>query len=180
MSGPRVAAGEWWRLFTATWLHGDAAHLASNAALGLILIGLTMGRYGPATGLLAAYVAGIGGNLAVFALWHGQGSLGASGVVMGSLGLLAAYSVSPGLIQGKKLVVGSLLGAFMLFVLIGLNPETDWRAHIGGFVSGVLLGGLMGAFGRAHSERLWNGIAAALFTAAVVIPWLMAIRAFGR
>ena len=33
-------AGEWWRAFTATWLHADPAHLAMNAILGALLLGV--------------------------------------------------------------------------------------------------------------------------------------------
>jgi membrane associated rhomboid family serine protease len=57
MDGAGVARGQWWRLFTAIWLHGDLAHLATNAAIGLVLLGLAMGRYGTGAGLLAAYLA---------------------------------------------------------------------------------------------------------------------------
>jgi len=36
MDGAKVAAGQWWRIFTAVWLHADISHLAGNATLGLI------------------------------------------------------------------------------------------------------------------------------------------------
>ena len=58
-----LAHGQWWRLFTAMWLHADLTHLASNAMFGFILLGLAMGRYGTGFGLLAAYLAGAGGNV---------------------------------------------------------------------------------------------------------------------
>ena len=51
MNAAKVAQGQWWRLFTAIWLHADAAHLAGNAALGLVLLGLAMdGRIYKANG----------------------------------------------------------------------------------------------------------------------------------
>src|SRR5579883_1758017 len=56
-----VSQGQWWRLFTAIWLHADLAHLASNCTFGLLLLGLAMGRYGTGVGLLAAYLSGVGG-----------------------------------------------------------------------------------------------------------------------
>jgi len=93
--GTALVRGEWWRLFTATLLHADFAHLATNAVFGFVLLGMAMGRYGTGVGLLAAYLAGAGGNLAAW-LVYGQThrGLGASGVVMGALGLLAVQSVS--------------------------------------------------------------------------------------
>src|SRR5574340_1395553 len=84
MDGAAVAHGQWWRLFTAMWLHADPAHLATNATIGLVLLGLAMGRYGTGVGLLVAYLAGAGGNLiAWLASLQPHRSLGASGLVMG-------------------------------------------------------------------------------------------------
>src|SRR5215831_16712384 len=71
MDSRAVSHGEWWRLFTAVWLHADPPHVASNAAIGLLLLGLAMGRYGAGVGLLAAYLTGIAGNLLRWALWPG-------------------------------------------------------------------------------------------------------------
>src|SRR4051812_22146807 len=88
-----VAHGQWWRIFTAIWLHADIGHLAANAALGFLLLGLTMGRFGTAIGLLASYLAGAIANAAE-CLLHDESrhSLGASGMVMACLGLLATQS----------------------------------------------------------------------------------------
>src|ERR1700679_2995450 len=47
MTGAALAHGEWWRLFTATWLHADVGHLASNIVFGFLFLGLAMARYGP-------------------------------------------------------------------------------------------------------------------------------------
>ena len=95
MDGTALAQGEWWRLFTAAWLHADVGHLATNLVFGFLLIGLVMGRYGPGVGLLAAYLAGVGGNLAAWWVYGANHrGLGASGVVMGALGLLVVQSVS--------------------------------------------------------------------------------------
>ena len=88
-----LAQGQWWRLLTAIWLHADLGHLAANATLGFVLLGLAMGRYGTGVGLLAACLAGVGGNLGCWLLaLGGHRSLGASGMIMGALGLLAAQS----------------------------------------------------------------------------------------
>ena len=38
MDNAAVAAGEWWRPFTATLLHADIAHLAANATTGFTLV----------------------------------------------------------------------------------------------------------------------------------------------
>ena len=95
MDTTAVFSGQWWRVFTAMMLHADVAHLAANLSIGIVLFGLAMGRYGTGTGLLAAYLAGAAGNVASLLLnakpFNG---LGASGMVMGALGLLAAQSLA--------------------------------------------------------------------------------------
>src|SRR5207302_9946394 len=90
-----VSKGQWWRLFTAIFLHADIGHLAMNMSIGLVLLGLTMGRLGTGVGLLAAYLTGVGGNILTWLIYSGDHrSLGASGMIMGCVGLLAVQSVS--------------------------------------------------------------------------------------
>ena len=114
-----VSHGEWWRLFTAIFLHADLGHLAMNASIGLALLGLTMGSFGTGIGLLAACLAGVGGNLTTWLVFsEGHLSLGASGMVMGCVGLLAAKSV-PLRIAGRwKYAITGLIGGIMLFALL--------------------------------------------------------------
>src|SRR5882672_6345740 len=81
MDNKAVHAGQWWRLFTAVMLHGDLAHLTANVTTGLLLLGLTMGALGPGIGLLTAFLAGAGGNLAGLLFYpEAHRSLGASGM----------------------------------------------------------------------------------------------------
>ena len=95
MNSEAVSAGEWWRIFTAITLHSDASHLAANVSTGFLLLGLAMANYGPGIGLAAAYLAGAGGNFSGFFVYGKMHrSLGASGMVMGALGLLAAQTIS--------------------------------------------------------------------------------------
>src|SRR5438045_2457590 len=61
MSSVAVSHGEWWRLFTAIWLHAELAHFGSNATLGMVLLWLAMERCGAWIGLLSGSMAGGGG-----------------------------------------------------------------------------------------------------------------------
>lgn len=178
MEATKVAQGQWWRLFTAIWLHADAAHLTANATLGLVLVGLSMGRYGTGIGLLATYLSGAGGNFAAWVVGAQGASLGASGAVMGSLGLLAAQSFKVRIRtpQQSKHLISSVLGGVMLFVLFGLAPGTDVRAHLVGFVTGVLLGAGLTLTPRATTNAKLNLTAALLFFALVVYPWWQAMK----
>lgn len=170
--------GQWWRLFTAMWLHADAGHLATNASIGLVLLGLTMGRYGTGAGLLAAYLAGAGGNVIAWTLSAAPHlSLGASGMVLGCLGLLAVQSFSlwrqtP---HAGKYIVSGVVGGVMLFVLMGLTPGTDVLAHAGGFASGLLLGALLTLVPGIAQMARTNFLCGLVFAFLVVVPWWLAL-----
>ncbi len=146
MNNAAVRAGEWWRIFTAMLLHANVGHLAANVSIGLVLLGLAMGRFGTGLGLLAAYLAGAGGNVAGLLLYPPTHlGVGASGMIMGALGMLAAQSVQ--LLRGnspnRKYVIRAVLAGVMLFALFGLSPDADVIAHLGGFVAGLLLGAIL-------------------------------------
>jgi rhomboid protease GluP len=179
MDSARVAAGQWWRVFTAMMLHADLGHLAENLAIGIVLFGLAMARYGTGTGLLAAYLAGAGGNLVSLQLnakpFHG---LGASGMVMGALGLLAAQSLFPETRRRTSLkqTLAGVAAGVMLFVLFGVTPGTDIAAHFGGFVTGLLLGAtlcwLPPKWSRSSKPNFLSG---AFLAALVTMTWWLAL-----
>ena len=179
MDSVAMLHGQWWRLFTAIWLHADLAHLAANAVLGFVLLGLTMGRYGTGVGLLAAYLTGAGAN---FAAWlvasQPYRSLGASGMVMGSLGLLAvqSFSLGPRTRPAMKYILSGIFGGVMLFVLLGLTPGTDVIAHLGGFVVGLLLGRLLALVPAIEQKAQLNLISGLVFALLVTLPWWLALH----
>ena len=174
-----VARGEWWRCFTATTLHGDLLHLATNSLFGLILLGFAMGRFGTGLGLMTAYLAGVVGNLFSLALHPSpHHSLGASGVVMGALGMLAAQSlwVFPRAARLWKISLGGLVAGTMLFVLLGLHPDSDIPAHLGGFLAGIAFGGLLAWMHRPRRNATVDVIAGAVFVGLLLFPWWLAAR----
>ncbi|HKS37188.1 MAG TPA: rhomboid family intramembrane serine protease [Verrucomicrobiae bacterium] len=176
-----VLKGSWWQLFTAVVLHRDLAHLMANLTIGFVLLGLAMGRYGAGRGLLAAYLCGAAGNV-LGVLLHAEPyrGCGASGMVMGALGLLAIQSLS--FRRGRpfvaKYIVAGLSAGLMLFVLLGVGPDpaTDVLAHLGGFAAGLLFGGLLTtAAGRRLSSAKNNVGAGILFGALLFLTWVLAL-----
>jgi rhomboid protease GluP len=185
MNGVAVKGGEWWRLVTAVTLHGDLAHLAANVSTGLLLFGLATGVYGPGLGLLISLLAGVAGNLVGLAFYpESYRGLGASGMVMGSLGLLSAQSVillRHGLTH-RQLAVRGVLSGCLLLVLLGFSPErnTDVLAHVAGFLAGAILGAVAGVVRGTWQRRGWvNRLALFLTAALIVVPWALALR-WGR
>ena len=166
--------GQWWRLWTATWLHADVAHLASNVATGGLTLGLAMGRHGPGTALCLSLLAGAVANLpGVFLREPGSRALGASGVVMATLGLLAGHAVVWWRISrhASKPVGISLGAAGFLFLSLGVDPSSDVLAHLGGFVAGIVLGALAAWFRWGRLDTVW----AWAYVVLALGPWLWAV-----
>ena len=170
-----VFDGEWWRVMTATMLHRDIAHLFSNLSAGFVLFGLAMGRFGSGIGLLCILLTGVGGNL--FGLAYHMDpyrGLGASGAVMGALGMLGPHAV--GLMRQNRsayrLVVSGLLGVVMVFVLFGLSPESDVIAHFGGFITGIAFGASLGFIDEERiKQSRWNLVASTIILLGLLWSW---------
>jgi rhomboid protease GluP len=179
MDAAAVLNGEWWRLLTATTLHADVGHLAANLTTGVVLAGLAMGAYGAGTALFALFGAGALGNLAV-QLLHGPPhlSLGASGMVMGAMGLLSVHSVKQWRQEKAARFLGrSLMAGILLLVLFGLNPGTDVLAHVGGFAGGCLIGTVLSLVPENwFNRRYWDGALAWLTGIWLAICWALALK----
>ena len=142
---PVTAEGEWWRLLTSTFLHFGILHLALNM-YALFMVGVYLEpmlgkvRYG------SAYVCtGILASLASF-IWHKADpvvSAGASGAVFGMYGVFVALlttSLIPRHVRGQLL---QSIGIFVAYnIIYGLKPNSgiDNAAHLGGLISGLIIG----------------------------------------
>lgn len=143
--------GEWWRAFSALFLHADAGHLIANLASGVALFGIVDAEFGRGRGWLLLAVASIWGNLAIAAL-HAIGadhyrSLGASTAVFAGLGLLVGRSSRLTLPSGitrplrwTSPVVPIAAGLALLALFGGGKAPTDVGAHMTGMAAGVALG----------------------------------------
>jgi len=135
---PAVEAGQWWRLGTAIFLHAGVAHIGFNA-FALWQIGPAIERlYGRGrtvflfmlTGLAASGVAGF--------FLDGVG-IGASGAIMGLIGLAAGWGQRDGTTAGRTIRNRMLKWAFYVLIF-GFFIGADNVAHAAGFASGALLG----------------------------------------
>ncbi len=180
MNSVRVAAGEWYRLFTAVLLHSDLAHLMANATFGAIFLGLAMARFGWGVALLATLLSGGMGNVLGFYAYEGPyRGRGASGMMMGALGLLCVQSVglwrkNP---KAARYIFSGVLAGVLLFVLFGLDPASDILAHFGGFAGGLFFGAVL-AFVPEHQlqKRSVNVIALVVVSVIIAVTWGLALR----
>jgi membrane associated rhomboid family serine protease len=176
VDSPKVAGGQWWRLFTAISLHENLPHLIGNVTTGFLLLGVAMGRFGPGVAMLAAFLAGAAGNYASVLLDRAHESLGASGMVTGALGLITMQTFSPRrkYHNTTPLLPRALAAGVLVLVLIGFSPGTDMVAHVAGFLGGVLLGLALGWVRPEALQRAAPNIIASLVlgTLALGTWWL--------
>lgn len=138
-----LLAGEWYRLFTAMFLHFGAEHLANN----MILLAAAGGKLEAAAGsfryLMIYLGSGVAGNLLSFYIRLQTGdyavSAGASGAVFGMIGALVWVAVrNKGKFEG--LTTKGLLFMIALCMYYGVTTAgIDNWAHAGGAAGGLLL-----------------------------------------
>ena len=133
--------GDWWRLVTSMFLHGGIMHLFLNIyglVLAAIFVEPILGRRNYA---ILYVISGIFGSLASIWWYSNTVSVGASGAIFGLygaiLGLLLTDAFPKGGKKGMFITIGIYVGINLLF---GLTGGIDNAGHIGGLLSGGLLG----------------------------------------
>ena len=140
-----ILSGEWWRLVVPIFLHGGILHIGMNMWV-LMDIGPTLEElYGSARYLFLFVATGIF-SFAVSVVWNlftfaGYGiGIGASGALMGLIGLMLAITKKRGGALGE-MYRKHLIQWIVIILVIGFAlPGIDNAAHIGGLVAGYLLG----------------------------------------
>ncbi|MBL8906671.1 MAG: rhomboid family intramembrane serine protease [Rhizobiales bacterium] len=168
-----IRAGEWWRVVTALFLHGDGAHLLNNLAFGAIFILLLSQVLGPGMTALSVLLAGALGNaLNAMVRMPDHNSIGASTAVFGAVGLLAAIRQDwrSGHAFRTLRDWAPLAGGVMLLAFLGFSEgRTDILAHVFGFLAGIGLGAVL-----VWKERSWLADRALQWKAALATVALIA------
>ncbi|MCB0735703.1 MAG: rhomboid family intramembrane serine protease [Bacteroidetes bacterium] len=165
--GPLVVEGDYWRLLTCCFVHIGIVHLLFNM-YALFYIGLILEEIiGSARFAVAYLVTGIGASAVSFAMHNNLVSAGASGAIFGMYGLFLALLLFKSL---STQMVKAFLTSILVFVgynlVYGLKDGVDNAAHIGGLVTGFVLG--LAWIGRSY-EAFRGKPRAALFSAIAVV-----------
>jgi rhomboid protease GluP len=147
---PLLLVGEWWRVFSAQFLHWGLAHLALNM-LGLWYIGRSVEAIlGAVRYVFAFLLCGAGGMLIAWALAtygpHPRTILlvGASASVLGLVGVQAAISLKAFRQSGSLKAKAQFSAMTQIIVLQAIFdwmvPEVSSTAHLGGACTGFLFG----------------------------------------
>jgi membrane associated rhomboid family serine protease len=166
--GPLMVRGEWWRLVTATFLHAGLLHIGFNLWC-LVDLGPEVESLFSIQKFIVLYlVTGIFGFIVSF-FWSPFGiSIGASGAIVGLIGILIGASYHHG--QLGKAYRSQLWRWVIYIVAMMLIPGLgiDNAAHMGGLAAGLILGYLIpeGAPETRASENLWNVLV--IFSAVII------------
>jgi rhomboid protease GluP len=145
---PAVEAGEYWRWLTACFLHGGIIHLGFNL-FALAVVGPQVeALYGRLQMLFLFIVTGVIGF--VGSAWFGPGvvSIGASGGLMGLVGVAAGWGHREGTGHGRAVRNDMLKWSAYVFVF-GFFIQADNWAHLFGLLPGL-------AIGYAIRPRAWK------------------------
>jgi rhomboid protease GluP len=138
--------GEYWRLFTALFLHYDAVHLLFNL-FALYVLGPSLERaIGTLRFGLCYLISGVGSTAGVVVLTrllfvHPAELVGASGCIMGIVGAWAGFLLRHRHTPRAKERLRNILLIVAIQTAFDLStPQVSMAAHVCGLVTGFLVG----------------------------------------
>ena len=163
--GPSIRAGEYYRLFTGIFLHGNIMHLFFNCYALSILGSQIESFLGKFKYIIIYLFSGLIG--ALFSMTFGglSASIGASGAIFGLMGALLYfgyhYRVYLGTVIKTQIVPLIALNLFLGFII----PGIDNFAHIGGLIGGAIITMALGVKdNRTMFEKVNGWVITLIFT----------------
>jgi len=155
---------EYYRLFTATFLHENFLHIGFNMLVLWMLGPQLEALLGHVRFTVLYVVAGLGGSVASF--WFSAPNvvgIGASGAIFG---LMGAYVVVG---RALRADISQVLGLIAINVVIGfVGGGIDWRAHLGGLATGALVAAIF-AHAPKQQRVLWQVVGVVLVVAGLAV-----------
>lgn len=171
-----IADGQYWRLFSAMFLHAGLLHIGFNAyALWLFgsMIETNLGR----TQMVLVYVvSGFLASAASYAFGPAETvGVGASGAIFGIFGAFIAYNYRRRhlALASANLRWAATLLLLNLFLAFGFGGRIDWRAHLGGLIAGLAAGAVAEGWGPRSQRRLVQvgGFVALVALGVALVVW---------
>ena len=167
--GPRVRAGEYYRLLTSTFLHGNFFHLAFNV-YAIYIIGKQLESFlGKFKFLIIYLFSALTGSLMSLIFLNNGASVGASGAVFGLMGALVYFGYHYRVYLGNvvrnqiiPLIIGNLILGFLV-------SGIDNFAHIGGLIGGFLITIALGLKYKSKNSEKINGYVLSIIYLAFLI-----------
>jgi len=148
---------EWWRLLTYQFMHGGILHLLGNM-FSLLMIGAYLEPLLGKWRFLVFYlICGTIGGLFSIYIHPFLGSVGASAAIIGMYGVFLGL-LSSDLIEKhtRNAILSTLIFFLTLQLLFGLQGPVDNSAHVGGLLTGFVLGLI--SISAIRKENTWNTV----------------------
>ncbi len=166
---PITLEGEWWRLITSCFLHIGVFHLLMNM-YALLYIGLLLEPHLGRARFLGAYLlTGIFASITSL-WWHDLTiSAGASGAIFGMYGVFLAMLTTNFIEKSARKALLTSIAVFIGYNLLnGLKGGIDNAAHIGGLISGLIIGYAYFPSLKNNNEPKWKYITIGFLTLIVL------------
>ena len=171
-----VGAGEWWRIITYAFLHGGLLHIGFNMS-SLTQVGpITENEIGRSRFWVLYFLCAIGGAGADI-FWHAHFHnrplvVGASGAIFGLIGFGLTFNHFYGGPTGRANSKIYLQWAVYSFAFGFIMPHVDNVCHLGGFLTGAVLGFIIERDMRAGDRFGW------LWRTLAILALILTIAAF--
>jgi len=156
--GPAIAAGQWWRLVTAGFLHGGLLHILMNSWVLFDLAPQVEEVYGASRMWVIYFVSSVGGFY-LSNLWSPMSpSIGASAALCGLIGAMIGLGVTHHSVAMGAAIRSTYMRWAIYILLFSFLPGVDMAAHIGGGIAGFGVAYLGGTprYEGSPVERLWQ------------------------
>jgi len=175
--GPSIKAGQYYRLLTGMFLHGNIFHLAFNC-YALYVIGKQLESFlGKIKYTIIYLFSGIIGSFFTCIFTGDAASIGASGAIFGLMGSLVYFGYHYRVYLGTTLK-SQLIPLIVLNLMYGfMVPGIDNFAHIGGLIGGVLITSSIGVkYKEDNVERINAIIVTTIFILFLIYLAIFAAR----
>ncbi len=176
---PLIVQGEWWRIFTCIFLHFGIFHLAMNM-YALFMAGVYLEPMLGRVRFIVAYTC-TGLLSGIVSLWwhrvQGESATtagaGASGAIFGLYGVFLALLLTNLIPKQLRQTLLQSIGIFIVYNLFyGLKGGVDNAAHIGGLLSGIIIGFVFYLVLKSGDARRSNWMVVGTAAVTLLACWL--------
>mmetsp|Transcript_31260 Transcript_31260/g.47919 ORF Transcript_31260/g.47919 Transcript_31260/m.47919 type:complete len:377 (+) Transcript_31260:84-1214(+) len=162
--------GEWWRLVTPIFLHAGVVHLLGNVAVQVDLCAFFEREWGTKVWMIIYLASAVGSSILSVIFMPDTISVGSSGAVMGIFGGKLSEVIVRRFERNKtkqerighkvrQEQFGAVACAVTVVMLFSFIPFVDWAAHLGGLVTGFVVG--IACFSLWIQDNTWKWIGVA-------------------
>ena len=171
---PLTLTGDWWRLMSCVFVHIGIIHIAFNM-YALYMVGIYLEPMLGTIKYVTAYLCtGVFASMASL-IWHSTPvpSAGASGAIFGIYGVFLALLFTNLIPKQMRKSLLQSIGIFVVYNLVyGMKSGVDNAAHIGGLLSGLVIGFVYYlTLKKEEGENKRNAIAIIVAAVTITAGW---------